>query len=255
MTEVINTVDLPRVALRPLAIPNEHGGWGILLEPVLLALAIAPSVAGLALTLALVAAFFLRHPLRFAARDLMLGKRYPRTTACAKLALAYGSAALVLFAMAVAMSSVAIAIPLLIVSPFLAMQFFYDVRNRGRELAPEVCGAIAAAAGGTACVMAGSGGMFMALLVGILAVSRSVPSVLYVRSLLRGSSAVPGIVAHLVAVLAVALFAAPVALAVPVALLARCVAGHFRDDPTARRVGMEEVAWGVVTLVFLAAFL
>ena len=251
----MTTAALPRVALRPLAIPNEHGGWGILLEPVVLALAIAPSIAGLALGLALVAAFFLRHPLRLAARDLMLRKRYPRTIACAKLAVAYGSAALILFAIAIAMSSVAIAIPLLIASPFLAVQFFYDVRNRGRALAPELCGAIAASAGGTACVMAGRGEMFLALLVGILAVSRSVPSVLYVRSLLRGTSAVPGIVAHVLAVFAVALFAPLVVIAVPLALLARSVAGQFRRGLTARRVGIEEVAWGVATLVFLAAFL
>jgi uncharacterized membrane protein HdeD (DUF308 family) len=248
----MTTAALPRVALRPLAIPNEHGGWGILLEPVVLALAVAPSTAGLALSLALVAAFFLRHPLRFAVRDLMLGKRYPRTIACGKLALAYGTAALILFAMAVAMASGTMAIPLLVVSPFLAVQFFYDVRNRGRELTPELCGAIAAAAGGAACVMAGRGGASLAMLIAILALCRSVPSVLYVRSLLRGSSAVPGVFAHVLAVVGVALFAPAAAIAVPLALLARCVAGHLRRGLTARRVGVEEVAWGVVATVVLA---
>lgn len=246
------TAALPRVALRPLAIPNEHGGWGILLEPVVLALALAPSAAGFALALALVAAFFLRHPLRFAARDVMLRKRYPRTMACAKLALAYGSAALVLLAIAVATSSAAIAVPLLLASPFLAAQFFYDVRNRGRELTPELCGAIAAAAGGAACVMAGRASTTLALLVAILAVCRSVPSVLYVRSLLRGSSAGSSIAAHGIAVVVVALFAPPMATVVPLALLVRCVAGHLRRGLTARRVGMEEVAWGVVATIVLA---
>jgi len=240
------------VVLRPLAIPNEHGGWGILLEPVVLALAVAPSRAGLALGVALVAAFFLRHPLRLATRDFLSRKRYPRTIACAYLALAYGSATLILFAMAVAMSSAAIAIPLLIVSPCLALQFFHDVRNHGRELAAELCGAIAAAAGGAACVMAGRGGTSLALLVAILAICRSVPSVLYVRSLLRGSGAVPAIAAHALAVGAVALFAPPIVIAVPLALLARCVAGHYRSGLTARRVGMEEVAWGVAATVILA---
>ena len=95
----------------------------------------------------------------------------------------------------------------------------------------------------------------MAVLIAILALCRSVPSVLYVRSLLRGYSMLPGIGAHLLAVVAVARFAPPVAVAVPVALLARCVAGHFRHGLTARRVGMEEVGWGVAALVFLAAIL
>src|SRR5688500_18906091 len=240
------------VALRPLAIPNEHGGWGFLLEPVVLALAIAPSRAGFALASALVAAFFLRHPLRLAARDLIMRKHYPRTVACANLALAYGSAAAVCFAIAVSLSSAAIAIPFLIAAPFLAAQFFYDVRNHGRELAAEVCGAVAAAAGGAACVMAGRGGTSIAVLVAVLALCRSIPSVLYVRSLLRGSTAWTGIVAHLVAVITVALAAPLAAIVVPLALLARCAAGAFRRGLTARRGGMEGVGWGVVVTVALA---
>jgi hypothetical protein len=233
------------VALRPLAIPNEHGGWGFLLEPVVLALAIAPSRAGSALAIALIAAFFLRHPLRLAARDLMLRKRYPRTMACANLALVYGSAAALCFAIAVSWSSAAIAVPFLLAAPFLAVQFSYDVRNRGRELTAELCGAIAAAAGGAACVLAASGGTLTAVVVATLAVSRSVPSILYVRSLLRGSAAMPAMLAHVLATIG-AFIVAPIAIVVPVALLIRCAAARFRGALTAKRVGMEEVGWGVI---------
>lgn len=242
------------VALRPLAIPNEHGGWGFLLEPVVLALAIAPSRAGFVLAVALIAAFFLRHPLRLAARDLMLRKRYPRTMACANLALAYGVAAAVCFAMAVSLSSAAIAVPFLVAAPFLGVQFFYDVRNRGRELPAEVCGAIAAAAGGAACVLAAEGGRIAAVAVATLAVSRSVPSILYVRSLLRGSSVLPGVLAHVLAVVAVILVA-PFAVAVSIALLIRGLFARFRSDLTAKRVGMEEVGWGVLATTVWAVVL
>ena len=242
------------VALRPLAIPNEHGGWGFLLEPVVLALAIAPSRAGFALAVALVAAFFLRHPLRLAARDLMLRKRYPRTMACANLALAYGTAAAVCFAIAVSLSSAAIAVPVLCAVPFLALQFFYDVRNRGRELPAELCGAIAAAAGGAACVLAADREVIAAVIVATLAVSRSVPSILHVRSLLRGSSALPGVLAHVLAVVA-AFIVAPFAIVVPVALLIRNLFARFRSGLTAKRVGMEEVGWGVVATTVWAIVL
>ena len=34
---------------RSVAIPTEHGGWGLTLEPVVLGLAVAPSLAGIAL--------------------------------------------------------------------------------------------------------------------------------------------------------------------------------------------------------------
>ena len=242
------------VALRPLAIPNEHGGWGFLLEPVVLAIAVAPSRAGVALALALIAAFFLRHPLRLAARDFLMRKRYPRTMACANLALAYGSAAALCFALAVSWSSVAIAVPFLVAAPFLALQFFYDVRNRGRELTAELCGAIAAAAGGAACVLAGGGGTLLAIAIATLAITRSVPSILYVRSLLRGSAAMPAVLAHALAVVA-AFIVAPMAIVVSVVLLLRCLFARFRGALTAKRVGMEEVAWGAIATIVWAIVL
>jgi hypothetical protein len=34
------------VALRPLALPSEHGGWGILLEPIAIGLLVAGSWSG-----------------------------------------------------------------------------------------------------------------------------------------------------------------------------------------------------------------
>ena len=39
------------------------------------------------------------------------------------------------------------------------------------------------------------------------------------------------------------------------ALLGRCIAGHFRSGLTPRRVGAEEVGWGVMATVVLAALI
>src|ERR1044072_2044638 len=36
----------PGAKLRPLALPTEHGGWGFLLEPLVLAMIVAPSWIG-----------------------------------------------------------------------------------------------------------------------------------------------------------------------------------------------------------------
>jgi hypothetical protein len=224
----MTTATLPRVALRPLAVPNEHGGWGFLLEPVVLALAVAPSGAGVAIAAALLAAFFMRHPLRLAARDLMLGKRYPRTSVCASLALAYGAAALVCLIVAVASSSMLTLAPLLMAVPFLGVQMHFDMRNRGREWPAEICGAVGAAAGGAACVLAAGAGFTVAFTIAAIAMSRSVPSVLYVRSLLRRSTPAPGLLAHALAVaLVAALPGLPlVATLIPIVLLGRSVAGR-----------------------------
>ena len=40
------------VALRPLALPNEHGAWAMLFEPIALALVVVPSAAGALLAIA-----------------------------------------------------------------------------------------------------------------------------------------------------------------------------------------------------------
>ena len=53
-----------RSPLRAVAVPTEHGGWGLTAEPVLLGLAIAPSVAGVCIGIAAVVGFLARTPLR-----------------------------------------------------------------------------------------------------------------------------------------------------------------------------------------------
>jgi hypothetical protein len=48
---------------RAVVIPSEHGGWGLTLEPVVLGLLVAPSIAGLAIGVAAFLAFLVRTPL------------------------------------------------------------------------------------------------------------------------------------------------------------------------------------------------
>jgi hypothetical protein len=54
----------PRVSWRALALPVEHGGWGFVVEPLVLGLVLVPSGAGACLAGAALAAFLVRHPLR-----------------------------------------------------------------------------------------------------------------------------------------------------------------------------------------------
>ena len=53
-----------------VVLPAEHGGWGLTLEPVLLGLLAAWSVAGLCLGVAAMLAFLVRTPLKLAAVDV-----------------------------------------------------------------------------------------------------------------------------------------------------------------------------------------
>ena len=71
-----------RTGWRTVAMPTEHGGWGLTLEPVLLGLIVAWSGAGAALGVAAFAAFLLRTPAKLVAvdirRDRWLDRSRPR---------------------------------------------------------------------------------------------------------------------------------------------------------------------------------
>jgi len=233
-----------RVALRPLALPNEHGGWGFLFEPIVLAGIAAPSLAGMLVALAAVAAFLARHPLKLAAADLVRGRRYPRTAACAAIAAAYALVASIAIACA-AYAHVRLLLPLAIAAPFGIVQLAYDAKNRGRAALPELAGAIAM--GGVAASMALAASMPLALAgaLWLLALCRSLPAILYVRAILgRGRGAV---IAHVIAVAVAALLwraslAPLVAVIAAAVLLARSL--YRPAAPVAKRVGVAELLWG-----------
>jgi hypothetical protein len=75
-----------RAPLRTVALPHEHGGWGLTLEPVLLGLLVAPSVAGGALGAAAVLAFLVRTPLKVVGVDWWRHRHLPRTRLAARVA-------------------------------------------------------------------------------------------------------------------------------------------------------------------------
>ena len=66
VVEVTAEVD-ERPGWRAVGLPSEHGGWGLTLEPVLLGLLAAWSVAGAALGVAAFLAFLVRTPAKLVA--------------------------------------------------------------------------------------------------------------------------------------------------------------------------------------------
>jgi hypothetical protein len=134
-------VSLP---LRALALPAEHGGWGFVLEPIILGLIVFPSRAGCALALAATATFLARHPLRLAIGDRLKGRQTTRTRRAMAVAACYGLLAVLTLGLAwTDAAGSGFWVPLLAATPLLGAQFGHDVRNRGRDLAPELLGAAA----------------------------------------------------------------------------------------------------------------
>src|SRR5947209_15528656 len=65
----VTTAAAPMPLLRPLALPTEHGGWGFLLEPLVLAMIVAPSWCGALICAAGVCGLLTRQPLKLAMQD------------------------------------------------------------------------------------------------------------------------------------------------------------------------------------------
>lgn len=243
-----------RPALRPLVLPTEHGGWGFLFEPLILGLAVRPSIPGALVMLAFVAGFLTRQPLRLALQDAVRGRSYPRTRWCRGFALLYALAALAALACAVAMKGPALLIPIGLVAPLGLTQILYDANNRSRALLPELAGSVAMSSSAAAIAIAGGMRMLPAFALSALIVARGIPTIVYVRRLLtrahgKTASAWPAIALHGFAIGAVWMFAPKLAVAALALLLLRAVVGLARPVPPAKKLGWTEITWGAVTVV------
>jgi len=150
----VNPRAQPQVRLRPIALPTEHGGWGMLGAPILTGLLLAPSWSGLCVGVAGASAFLTRQPFRLALSDIRKGKRYPRTAWAIRFASTYAILGLIALSGAFALAKAPFWIPLLIAAALGATQFAFDIQSKGRRFVPEVCGAGAMALLATAILQA-----------------------------------------------------------------------------------------------------
>jgi hypothetical protein len=255
-----------RVRLRTVALPVEHGGWSLALEPVALGLLVAPSTAGLFLAIATAGAFLARHPLKIVLGDRRRGRRFPRTAAAEAFLLLYGALALAsALAAAATAASYAFILPLLLAAPLVAVQLAFDAAGRSRSLAPELAGSAGLAAVSASIAMADGWTFSASSVLWLLLAGRALTSILYVRARLRRlrgekPSTLRVIVAHAVAFAIVSLLVwvklapALAALALLILLL-RAVLGLSakHDTGSAKRVGMAEVGYGVMAVLAFAA--
>lgn len=259
----VRAVARPRPAWRAVAMPAEHGGWGLTAEPALLGLLVAPSVAGALLAVAALVAFVLRTPLEVVLVDRRRGRRLHRTSLAARFVLGEG----VLLALLVATAALLAGdgrfwIPLVLALPVVAVELAYDVRSRRRRLVPELAGALAVAAVAPAVALAGGAdGVLAAGLWAVLA-ARAAASIPYVRdqvARLHGRSGPPGAVALgdaaavVLAAAAVVLDRALVAGAVAVVALVGLQHGEARRPPDRAVVlGVRQSVAGLVVVLVTA---
>lgn len=258
------TASAPRVRLKTVAIPAEHGSWGFLLEPLLLGLLLAPSWAGLSFALAAIGAFLARHPLKIALADRWHGKRYARTILAERFALGYSLLALAGIVPALLLAGAEILLPLLLALPLVAVLFASYLNNRWRALLPELAGACAMAVSAASIVLAGGESWTLALAAWAILVARDVPSILYVRARLRLDKGQPfsrrgvlaangGAIAALIA-LAAAGYTPWLVVGALVMLLARAAWGlSARRRPVrVQTIGFLEMAYGLLVVISAA---
>ncbi len=174
-------------AVRPssVAVPNEHGGWSLTLEPAILGLLVAPGLSGVLLTIAGVLAFMIRAPLKVSLGDRLRHRMLDRTRLADRFIVAYLLGLTLLVAGAWWTARAPFWVPLVAAAPAAAVGVSFDVRSRSRRLVAELAGSIAIASVGAAVVLAGGGSMQAAFGVWAVATARVVASVPHVRVQLR----------------------------------------------------------------------
>lgn len=254
----------PKVKLKTIALPVEHGGWGFLFEPVVVGLLLAPSVGGLLLSLATVAAFLTRHPLKLWVMDLRRGRVSARTHLTIKFALIYGSVSLLFLLLTIKTSGSQFLLPLLIALPFAVSQLIADFANKSRNLLAEIAGAVAIASVSSSILIIGGWTFGMALCIWLILVTRIVPSILFVRAKINtihglnpNKSLV--IIAHAVGLLIVSAivlkgFGTAPAWIILLVLFARALYGltSYSKAKTAKAVGVRELIYGTLTVLAIA---
>lgn len=170
-----------RSLLRAVAVPTEHGGWGLTLEPALLGLLVAPGVAGIPLALASVLGFTARQPLKIALVDVYRGRKLERTRVARRVAVVELVMLAGLFATAIVTSRGSFWVPAAISALLVAIELWFDLRSRSRRLVPELAGAVGVSGIAAMIVLADGGDARLAVAVWLVLAARAITSIPFVR--------------------------------------------------------------------------
>jgi hypothetical protein len=252
-----------RSAVRAVALPSEHGGWGLTLEPVLLGLLIAWSWAGLLIGLAAFTAFVVRTPLKLVAVDVHRRRWLARTTLAAQIAAAESVVAGALVTGATALAGAGWWVAAAAAMPLVAVEAAYEARSRGRRLVPELCGAIGVAGVAAAIVVAAGEPVRLAAAAWLVLAARSIGAIPFVRAQIvrarRGTVETRASDVAQVAALAVGAGAVwadqrtLLGVAVLAAMLAAQAWWSRRQPPAVKVIGLRQMALGLALVAATAA--
>jgi hypothetical protein len=253
-----------RIRIKTIALPTEHGAWGFLLEPILLAMLIAPTLAGVCYAVAAAAAFLSRHPLKLALKHRNEVGRSRRIQIAVQFAAGYGAVAGAGVVAAVFLAGWKPMLPMILLSPFILVFLFYDTKNRGRNLLPEIAGPLGLAATAPSIALAAGWSWPPASALWIVLMARTLPSIFYIRTRLRLERTQPTrrtivFFIHVVFASVIALLVwrglSPITSLLAFAILAiRAAIGlsSHRRLTRARQIGFLEIAFGLLYVLLVA---
>ena len=254
-------VNSRRLRLRGLALPNEHGSWSILLEPLIAGIAVAPSPASAFIVMLFAGGFLARQPLKVSLTNLKTGWKMPHTRAAKALALSFLAFASAGLCGTWILAGPASLLTLAVAAPLAILQISYDVAGKSRRLIPELAGAAALSSSAAIAAHAAGWSSINALALSGIFVLRLIPSMLYVRQRLvlekrkQASVSLP-VAAHICAI-AIAIMMASAGICPKlvvgafVVLLIRAAIGlsPWRRKLRAMQIGILEIVFGAVTLL------
>jgi hypothetical protein len=259
---VVSSPGEVRPTWRAVAVPAEHGGWGLTLEPVLLGLLVAPSSAGAALGLAAFVAFLVRTPSKLVLVDRRRRRWLPRSRLASIVAAGELLVIVLLGLAAWRWSGWQWLVPVGLAAPLVVIEMWFDMRSRGRRLVPELCGAIGIGSAAAAIAVAGGEAGRLAAAMWLVIVARAVASIPFVRvqiDRLRHGSGPTTLAAGAqaagvaVAVIAVVVETALLAGAVAIAALAVLQLLWLRSAPVpAKILGVRQLLLGLAIVAVTA---
>lgn len=258
MESVLHQPARPRIALRRILLPVEHGAWSLLIEPLIVGCAVAASAASPWIVLMVTGAFFARQPIKVFSLSLNNPNAASRSLLFSILFITI--AAVGLFG-TVLFSSTQVLLPLIVAGPLAVQQLYADVSGRSRSSSAEIFGAVAVGSSVAMLTFAGGYPWSVAISLWLVFACRFVPSILYVRNRLLLEKGKPHdriwpAFAHLAGLVVVGCMAfigvaSWLTLIVFTLLLARSTAGlsSHRTKMKAMRIGVWEVLYGILIVL------
>lgn len=178
------------MATRPMkkkgiVLPAEHGAWGLIAEPLLLGLLVAPSLGGIGVAVFSFAAFLLRTPGLRLLRARRAPAPDPHGVAVKKFSLICAGGALSGVLLALTAAKGAWILPLMAAAPFAAWTLMEQDRGKTRTLWPELIASVAIGAPVTSIALAGGLPAQAAWVLWLWLGLKSVTSILFVRNQIR----------------------------------------------------------------------